>query len=118
MDNQDMDITLNGLLTNNDKKDNDEKMQAIDETERCKIETKLLQLGGRRYYKPNEENCSFEYDYNTKSIIYRWSYTVHAQGVIYFDSISEAEEAVAVIGEKNLNKYLFGIDTSESEQKN
>ena len=34
MDNQDMDITLNGLLTNNDKKDNDEKMQAIDETAR------------------------------------------------------------------------------------
>lgn len=104
MDNQDMEISLNGLLG-----DKEEKTKPIDETERQKMEEKLLQLGGRRYYKPNEENCCFEYDYNTKSIIYKWSYTVHAQGAVYFDSISEAEEAVSIIGEKNINKYLFGI---------
>lgn len=74
------------------------------------VETKLLKLSGRRWYDPHEDNYYITYNYANHSIVYVWSRMSCMQGTIFFNSESEAEEAVAEIGERQIKKALFGVD--------
>ena len=76
--------------------------------ERIKIEAEMLTLGGRRKFKNNRDNCGI---YRIDDSIYAKSYRyVIIQGLIYFDSIKEAEDAIKTIGEDRIKKYIFGVD--------
>lgn len=76
--------------------------------ERIKIEAEMLTLGGRRKFKNNRDNCGI---YHIDDSIYAKSYRyVIIQGLIYFDSIKEAEDAIKTIGEDRLKKYIFGVE--------
>lgn len=76
--------------------------------ERIKIEAEMLTLGGRRKFKNNRDNCGI---YHIDDSIYVKSYRyVIIQGLIYFDSIKEAEDAIKTIGEDRIRKYIFGVE--------
>lgn len=76
--------------------------------ERIKIEAEMLTLGGRRKFKNNRDNCGI---YHIDDSIYAKSYRyVIIQGLIYFDSIKEAEDAIKKIGEDRIKKYIFGVE--------
>lgn len=76
--------------------------------ERIKIEAEMLRLGGRRKFKNNRDNCGI---YHIDDSIYTKSYRyVIIQGLIYFDSIKEAEDAIKTIGEDRIKKYIFGVE--------
>lgn len=87
----------------------DQKEAAQDLLRRL-VETNLLKLGGRRWYDPHEDNYYITYNYANHSIVYVWSRMSCMQGTIFFNSESEAEEAVAEIGERQIKKALFGVD--------
>lgn len=77
--------------------------------ERIKIEAEMLTLGGRRKFKNNRDNCGI---YHIDNSIYAKSYRyVIIQGLIYFDSIKEAEDAIKTIGEGRIKKYIFGVES-------
>lgn len=90
------------------------KEDAEYELERRRIENEMLRLGGRRNFKKGELNwyiysfCDFGnknsigYNYDRDNNDGRWR--------IYFDSIKDCSNAVNLIGEDKINKYLFGVE--------
>lgn len=84
------------------------------ELERRRIENEMLRLGGRRNFKKGERNwyiysfCDFGnnysigYNYDMDNNDGRWR--------IYFDSIKDCSNAVKLIGEDKIKKYLFGVE--------
>ena len=84
------------------------------ELERRRIENEMLRLGGRRNFKKGELNwyiysfCDFGnknsigYNYDRDNNDGRWR--------IYFDSIKDCSNAVNLIGEDKIKKYLFGVE--------
>lgn len=90
------------------------KEDAEYELERRRIENEMLRLGGRRNFKKGERNwyiysfCDFGdnysigYNYDKDNNDGRWR--------IYFDSIKDCNNAVNLIGEDKINKYLFGVE--------
>ena len=84
------------------------------ELERRRIENEMLRLGGRRNFKKGELNWyiyfgasvtnknSIRYNYDMDNNDGRWR--------IYFDSIKDCRNAVNIIGEEKINKYLFGVE--------
>ena len=90
------------------------KEEAQDEIERRKVETEMLRLGGRRNFKKGERNWyiyfgvsvtnknSIGYNYDMDNNDGRWR--------IYFDSIKDCSNAVNLIGEDKINKYIFGVE--------
>lgn len=88
------------------------KEEAEFEVERRKIETEMLRLGGRRTFKKGENNFSISFAY--LSSICGFSITNYSnsniQGVIYFDSFEETDNAIKTIGESKIKKYIFGVN--------
>ena len=90
------------------------KEEAEYELERRRIENEMLRLGGRRKFKKGELNWyiyfgasvtnknSIRYNYDMDNNDGRWR--------IYFDSIKDCSNAVNIIGEEKINKYLFGVE--------
>lgn len=83
------------------------KDEAEFEVERRKIETEMLRLGGRRNFKFNGDNYGIYFCEGTNNITL-CRHTLY-QGLIYFDSIEEASNAIKTIGEDKLKKYIFGV---------
>ena len=90
------------------------KEEAEYELERRRIENEMLRLGGRRNFKKGELNWyiyfgvsvtnknSIRYNYDIDNNDGRWR--------IYFDSFKDCSNAVKLIGEDKINKYLFGVE--------
>lgn len=83
------------------------KEEAECELERVKIEAEMLRLGGRRKFK-HKCNNYFIYYNGEINVTSRFN-TIH-QGLIYFDTCEEAEDAIKKIGEGRIEKYIFGIE--------
>lgn len=83
------------------------KAEAEFERERRKIETEMLRLGGRRNFKFDGDNYGIYYCEGTNNITL-CRHTLY-QGLIYFDSIEKASNAIKTIGEDRLKRYIFGV---------
>lgn len=89
------------------------KDEAETESERRKIETEMLRLGGRRNFKFNDNNFSIYYSdgINVNGINVEFYHSTMHQGSIYFDSIEATDNAIKTIGEDRLKKYIFGVES-------
>ena len=67
----------------------------------------MIRLGGRRNFKFNGDNYGIYFCEGTNNITL-CRHTLY-QGLIYFDSIEEASNAIKTIGEDKLKKYIFGV---------
>lgn len=85
------------------------KEEAEYELERRKIETEMIKLGGRRKFKHDGDNYGLYYCEGTNNITL-CRHTLY-QGLIYFDSIEEASNAIETIGEERIKKYIFGVES-------
>ena len=74
------------------------------EVERRRIETKMLRLGGRRKFKHNGDNYGIDYCEGLGITLYHYKFL---QGLIYFDTLKETEDAIKTIGKDRIKKYLF-----------
>lgn len=84
------------------------KEEAEYELERRKIETEMLRLGGRRTLKKGENNWLIYYNDGLNVTVFNES---ALQGAIYFDLENEAYNAIKIIGEDRLKKYIFGVES-------
>lgn len=82
------------------------------ELERRRIENEMLRLGGRRNFKFNGKNFSIYYSdgINVKGINVEFYHSTMHQGSIYFDSFKDCNNAINLIGEDKIKKYLFGVE--------
>ena len=83
------------------------KEEAESELERVKIEAEMVRLGGRRNFKFDGDNYGIFYCEGISVVLFHLSMY---QGVIYFDTRKEAEDAIKKIGEGRIEKYIFGIE--------
>lgn len=86
------------------------KEEAEFEVERRKIETEMLNLGGRRRFEKGKANWYLEYRPMSGGIEILWSSYEIDQGVIYFESEEKAKKAVETIGKDRIKKYIFGVN--------
>lgn len=84
------------------------KEEAENESERRKIETEMLRLGGRRNFKFDGDNYGIYYCDGINVVLCRL--TMY-QGLIYFDTIKEAHDAIKEIGKNRIIKYVFGVES-------
>jgi len=82
------------------------KEEAETESERRKIETEMLRLGGRRKFNRGKDNYFIMYT-RIEGLDYVNYQSMHEQGVIYFDSELDAINAVKTIGKDKIKKYIF-----------
>ena len=83
------------------------KEEAESELERVKIEAEMVRLGGRRNFKLDGDNYGIFYCEGVSVVLFHHSMY---QGIIYFDTRKEAEEAIKTIGEDRIKKYIFGVE--------
>ena len=84
------------------------KEQAEFAVGKLKIEADLRKFG--RPYKANEENYCIELCSPYKSIsVYAYA-QFQIQGVIYFESLEKAQQAVSTVGEERIKKYIFEVE--------
>lgn len=81
--------------------------EALADLERRKIETEMISLGGRRKFESNRDNYGIYY---CDGINVTFSSCTMYQGLIYFDTRKEAEEAIKEIGKNRIKKYVFGVN--------
>lgn len=86
------------------------KEEALFEAERRKVEAEMLQLGGRRKMKRDEDNYYISYDEKTGNFAYLMRIWVNVQGLIFFDTYVDVDKAVKAIGEDRIKKYIFGVE--------
>lgn len=84
------------------------KEEAEFEVERRKIETEMLRLGGRRNFKFDGDNYGIYYCDGLNVVYY--CNTMY-QGLIYFDTVKEAHDAIKEIGKNKIIKYVFGVES-------
>lgn len=84
------------------------KEEAFADLERRKIETEMLRLGGRRNFKFNGKNYFIYYNDGINVGFYIY---IMYQGLIYFDSKEQLNEAVKTIGSDRIKKYIFGVES-------
>ncbi|MDY3036011.1 MAG: hypothetical protein SOS22_07305 [Absicoccus sp.] len=84
------------------------KEEAEFEVERRKIETEMLRLGGRRNFKFDGDNYGIYYCDGINVVYY--CNTMY-QGLIYFDTVKEAHDAIKEIGKNRIIKYVFGVES-------
>lgn len=84
------------------------KEQAEFASEKLKVEAELRKFG--RSFCYNRENYSISYDGNSGSIEPLLNYYEHQQGVIYFESVEKAQQAINEVGQERIKKYLFGVE--------
>lgn len=83
--------------------------EANKDLERRKVETLLLKHGGRRWFKRDNMNYLLEYDYKFEKLTYTGSGRPAWQGLIYFDTKAQIENAIQEIGEERIKKALFEV---------
>ncbi len=83
--------------------------EAKKDLERRKVETLLLKFGGRRWFKRDNMNYLLEYDYKFEKLTYTGSGRPAWQGLIYFDTRAQIENAIEQIGEERIIKALFEV---------
>lgn len=82
------------------------KEAAEHKLERNKIEAELLELGGRRNFKPYGPNHILMYSH-VANVVTSVKHTQIDMGGIYFDTQEECINAIRTIGHKRLEKYWF-----------
>lgn len=83
------------------------KEEAEFEVERRKIETEMLRLGGRRNFNFDGDNYGIYYCDGINVVYYC---NIMYQGLIYFDTVKEAHDAIKEIGKNRIIKYVFGVE--------
>lgn len=83
--------------------------EALKENERRKVETLLLKNGGRRWFKRDNMNYLLEYDYKFEKLTYTGSGRPAWQGLIYFDTKAQIENAIEQIGAERIKEALFEV---------
>ena len=78
------------------------------EVERRKVETEMIRLGGRRNFKFDGDNYGIYYCDGLNVVYY--CNTMY-QGLIYFDTVKEAHDAIKEIGKNKIIKYVFGVES-------
>ena len=78
------------------------------EVMRRKVETTLLKYG-RRKFKQGKINYYIYNDLPSSLINSNYHIDYHEQGVIYFDTNEQYEEAIIAAGKDNIKKYIFGV---------
>ena len=84
------------------------KKESESELERRKIEAEMLRLGGRRNFKFDGDNYGIFYCEGINVVLF---HLAMYQGIIYFDTRKEAEDAIEYIGRNRLKKHIFGVDS-------
>lgn len=84
--------------------------EAENERERRKVETLLLKYGGRRWFKRDSANYFLEYDCESITLLdYTNSNRFAWQGLIYFDTRAQIENAIEQIGAERIVKAIFEV---------
>lgn len=84
------------------------KEEAENEAERRKIETEMIRLGGRRNFKFDGDNYGIFYCEGINVVLF---HLAMYQGIIYFDTIKNAHDAIKEIGKNRIIKYIFGVES-------
>lgn len=84
------------------------KEEAENEAERRKIETEMIRLGGRRNFKFDGDNYGIFYCEGINVVLF---HLAMYQGIIYFDTIKNAHDAIKEIGKNRIIKYVFGVES-------
>lgn len=86
--------------------------EALFEIERRYIEAEMIRLGGIRdmsFADYKEQYHGIAYNrMNNELYIYSILW-VNYQGVIYFETKEKAKNAIDIIGEENIKKYIFNV---------
>lgn len=82
--------------------------EALADLERRKIEAEMLRLGGRRNFKFDGDNYGIFYCEGINVVLF---HLAMYQGIIYFDTRKEAEDAIKEIGKNRIIKYVFGVES-------
>lgn len=81
--------------------------EANREVERRRVETLLLKYGGRRWLKKDDGNYYMRV--NTYGSLIISCTLVGTQGVIYFDTKEQAQNAIDEIGTERIKRALFEV---------
>lgn len=84
------------------------KEEAESELERVKIEAEMVRLGGRRNFKFDGDNYGIFYCEGINVVLF---HLAMYQGIIYFDTIKNAHDAIKEIGKNRIIKYIFGVES-------
>jgi hypothetical protein len=84
------------------------KEEAEKDLLRRKVETALLECGGRRWFDVHNYNYHIGLD-DCEEHLKAYILLTPTQGIIYFDSIEQAEKAISIIGEQKIKEILFEV---------
>ena len=84
------------------------KEQADFAVEKLKVEAELRKFS--RPFKEDEYNYFIQIHPSHNNIVTESDDYYQTQGTIYFESTTIANEAIDVIGENRIKKYIFGVE--------
>ena len=84
------------------------KEEALSQVERLKILTKLKHFS--REFEYASSNFRLNYSIKDNEFVYQNYPYQKSQGALYFESEERLKQAVKLIGEETIKKYLFGIE--------
>lgn len=102
---ENMQTDIDGLIIGNMFKT---KEQAEFAVEKLRVEAELRKYN--RPFKDNDNNYFIELYLFDKTLSIDSSEYFQTQGIIYFESADEAQQAIEVIGEQRIKKYIFGVE--------
>ena len=83
------------------------KEQAEFAVEKLKVEAELRKFS--RPFKNGQTNCNIILSDNENVSTAYWN-EIQIQGSIYFESKEKAQQAIEVVGEERIKKYIFGVE--------
>ena len=83
------------------------KEQAEFAVEKLKVEAELRKFS--RPFKNGQTNCNIILSDNENVSTAYWN-EIQIQGSIYFESGEKAQQAIEVVGEERIKKYIFGVE--------
>ena len=75
--------------------------------EKLKVEAELRKFS--RPFKNGQTNCNIILSDNENVSTAYWN-EIQIQGSIYFESKEKAQQAIEVVGEERIKKYIFGVE--------
>lgn len=85
------------------------KEEAEQDLERRRVEALLLRFGGRRWFKRGSANYFLEFYGESLKADYTNSSNFAWQGLIYFDTKAQIENAIQNIGADRIKRALFEV---------
>ena len=82
--------------------------EAVLAVEKLKVEAELHKFG--RPFEVGKNNTEFYYDHEFGRIMFCTLTASQTQGAIYFESREKAQQAIKLVGEDRIKKYIFGME--------